>query len=210
MSDEPTAPAPTEGSATEAPSFRAPQSQEEFDRMIGPRLERERAKFAGYDDLKLKAEQFEELQRQNETETERLRREATEAQQRAEALSWTLAETAIRSAVVAEASKAGAVDADAVLALLPRDAVTIDDAGRVTGADAAVQALLDAKPFLKAQAAAPPPSFDGGARSNGTGGNPGSVWQVKSRDELRAKTPEQIEALRTGGHLDELLGITTH
>jgi len=208
MADEaPTgAPAPPDPAPEPPPTdgFRAPSTQEEFDRMIGPRLERERAKFAGYDDFRAKAEQFDDLQRENETELDRLRRENAEAAQRAEAMAWTAAETVIRASVFAEASKAGAVDPDAVYALIETNAVAIDDAGRVTGADTAVQQLLEAKPYLRATTSAP--SFDGGARGDGTG-NPGTVRQY-SRDEIKDLPPERINELREKGHLNQLLGIT--
>ena len=48
-------------------------------------------------------------------------------------MSWTAAESSIRSAVTAAASSAGAVDVGAVYALIDKNAVTLDDAGRVTG-----------------------------------------------------------------------------
>lgn len=41
--------------------FTAPTTQEEFDKMIGPRLERERAKYADHDELKAKAEKYDQL-----------------------------------------------------------------------------------------------------------------------------------------------------
>lgn len=214
MNDDPVVPpaAPASGDAPPAdppapPAFKAPQTQEEFDRMLGPRLQREREKFADYDDLKAKAARLATIEQENETETERLRREATEATRRAEGMAWTLADQVIRSAVTNEAAKAGAVDVDAVITLLDKNAVTIDDAGRVTGADTAVAELLAAKPYLKG--AATPSSFDGGARGNGTGHTPGRPWQVKDRSELSSKSPDEINTLREGGHLDDLLGVTT-
>lgn len=42
--------------------FKAPASQEELDRIIGARLDRERAKFADYDDIKAKATEFDKAQ----------------------------------------------------------------------------------------------------------------------------------------------------
>jgi len=51
--------------------FKAPASQEEFDRMVGARLERERAKFADYDDLKAKASKYDEVDEANKTELQK-------------------------------------------------------------------------------------------------------------------------------------------
>lgn len=51
--------------------------------------------------------------------------------------------------ILAEAQKAGAVDTDAVLQLIDRSAVKLNDDGTVTGADEAVKKLLESKPYLK-------------------------------------------------------------
>ena len=60
-------------------------------------------------------------------------------------------EALVRSAVIAEASKAGAVDPDDVAALLDRSALEIDlDNLKVTGVEEAVKELLEKKPHLKA------------------------------------------------------------
>ena len=55
--------------------------------------------------------------------------------------------------IITEASKVGVVDIEAVLKLVDRANIAIDDNGNVTGAVEAVQALLTAKPFLKGKAA---------------------------------------------------------
>ena len=147
------------------------------------------------------------MEEQNKTELQRATDAAIAADQRATVAEWRLADQAIRNAVVAEAAKANAIDPDEIVTLLETDAVTIDDAGMVTGADSAVANLLERKPHLVRQGNQPPPDFDAGTRSNGTGDKPGQPWQVQSRDELRGKSPEEIEALRNGGHLNQLLGI---
>lgn len=46
-------------------AFRAPASQEELDRIIQKRLERERSRFTDYDDLKARAEKASELEAVN-------------------------------------------------------------------------------------------------------------------------------------------------
>lgn len=205
---------PTVGDSRPGPDpqdvpFTPPRSQREFDQMLGRRLQEERQKFAGYADYKAKAERFDELEQQQMSELERAQTAATEATQRAEHAEWSLVGATIRAAVIAEASKAGAVDPESVAMLLAPDAVTIDDAGQVTNAESAVADLLAAKPFLVGPQHPPPANFDGGARSDGSGNGSGQPWQVRSREELKGKTPEQIEELRLGGHLNELQGITT-
>lgn len=47
-------------------------SQEEFDKTLGRRLAADRAKYAGYDDLKAKAAEYEKLQDANKSEAQRL------------------------------------------------------------------------------------------------------------------------------------------
>lgn len=60
-----TEPAAAEPAARQAqdpePSFTPITTQEAFDKAIGPRLARERARFEGYDDLKQKAERLDEV-----------------------------------------------------------------------------------------------------------------------------------------------------
>lgn len=67
---------------------------------------------------------------------------ATEAADRAK-------REALRSAVVAEAAKAGAVAPEQIVALLPADAVTVNDDGTVEGAADAVKTFLDANKHFK-------------------------------------------------------------
>jgi len=51
--------------------------------------------------------------------------------------------------IITEATKIGVVDIEAVLKLVDRSNIAIDDNGTITGAIEAVQALVAAKPFLK-------------------------------------------------------------
>lgn len=62
--------------------FKAPASQEEFDRMVGARLERERAKFADYDDLKAKASKYDEADEANKTELQKALERADAAEKK--------------------------------------------------------------------------------------------------------------------------------
>src|SRR5699024_10797904 len=51
--------------------FKAPESQEELDRIIQMRIERERARFSDYADLKAKAEQLDEIEESKKSEIEK-------------------------------------------------------------------------------------------------------------------------------------------
>jgi regulator of replication initiation timing len=79
MADEPKTdtPAPAEEKPSqEAKPEQKPQdktfTQAELDRVVSDRLDRERKRFADYNDLKTKASQFDELQEENKSELEKL------------------------------------------------------------------------------------------------------------------------------------------
>jgi hypothetical protein len=140
-------------------------TQAELEKIVGERLARERAKYGDYDDLKAKAAKFDSLEQKNKSDLER-EREAREAAEKKAADAMAAANARlIRAEVIAAAAAAGAVDTDAVVALLAEGAVTVADDGTVTGAEEAVKALLEAKPWLKATATSGNNGgFDGGAR----------------------------------------------
>jgi hypothetical protein len=74
MSDDITATAGehTEQTATEEVTFKAPASQEELDRIIQARLDRERKKLpTDYDELKAKAQKYAEWEEANKTEAQK-------------------------------------------------------------------------------------------------------------------------------------------
>ena len=82
MSDDITADA---GEHTEqiADEFKAPSSQEELDRIIQGRLDRERKRFADYDDLKVRAAKLPEIESANQTEAEKVLARLDAAEKRA-------------------------------------------------------------------------------------------------------------------------------
>ena len=82
MSDDITADA---GEHTEqiADEFKAPSSQEELDRIIQGRLDRERKRFADYDDLKVRAAKLAEIESANQTEAEKVLARLDAAEKRA-------------------------------------------------------------------------------------------------------------------------------
>ena len=53
------------------PEFKPPATQADLDRIIAERLNRECAKYADYQDLRKKAEQFDQLQESQKTELEK-------------------------------------------------------------------------------------------------------------------------------------------
>lgn len=139
-------------------------TQADLDRIVQERLSRQAKQFEGYDELKEKAKKLDEIEEANRSELDKATRRAEEAEAQATALAEANKKALIRAAVVAEAAKQGAVDPDAVVALLPGDAVTVDD-GTVTGAEDAVKALLESKKYLVGVSNASPGPGDGGART---------------------------------------------
>lgn len=71
------------GQQQEQQEFKAPTSQAELDRIIGERLNREKAKFADYDDLKAKAAKFDEVEQASKTELQKAQEAAQAAERRA-------------------------------------------------------------------------------------------------------------------------------
>lgn len=75
---------PTQSDPENAPEFRPIASQDELERVLSKRLDRERAKFADYGDLKDKAAKYDEAVAASKTELERERERATAAEARAQ------------------------------------------------------------------------------------------------------------------------------
>lgn len=87
--DEKTEPTPA-APATEAKEWSPPASQADLDRIIADRLNRERSKFADYDDLKAAADKLADLENASKTE----------AQKKAEELDAARAEASQASAAL--------------------------------------------------------------------------------------------------------------
>lgn len=145
------------------PTYTPPASQAEFDRIVQDRLARDRAGRPTDEQLaewKQKAEAHDALAAASLTAEQAATKRAEDAESAARQATERANTIARRAAILAAASKAGSVDPDAVADLLANtNAVTIDDAGQVTGADTAVQTLLTEKPYLA------------GGNASGSGGN---------------------------------------
>lgn len=128
------------------------------------------------------ARRLAELEDSQKSELERERSRAERAEQQAVAALDRARSMALRSAIVAAA--ADAVDPDAVMAMLDHSAIEVDDDLNVTGAVAAVAALLAAKPYLRRsdQPARPAP----GAVTQGAGGSAPVSDPMKDRAALKA------------------------
>lgn len=163
-------------------------TQEEVNRLIQERVARVKAETPpDYAELQAKAARLDEIEAANATELERAQKRAEEAEAKLAAATEVAAITSRRAAVIAAASKAGAVDPEVVAELLANsDAVTIDDAGRVTGADTAVKALLEEKTFL----AGPGHSIDQG-QGQGRGSTAGEDAKSVAARLYESRHPNQ-------------------
>src|SRR5690348_5300666 len=70
----------SKGGDTSTAKFEPITSQEDFDKALSRRLERERAKFSDYDELKAKASQLDALSEASQTETEKAAKRASKAE----------------------------------------------------------------------------------------------------------------------------------
>lgn len=141
-------------------------SQDDVNRIVADRVKRERAKFGDYDQLRTKAEQFDQLADQSKTELEKAVDRATretEARIRAEVAKHA-AERVARAEIAAAAAKTLADPADAALFIDLADILDKDGELDRKALDKALAQLVKDKPYLAANGARQASGFDVGAR----------------------------------------------
>lgn len=121
----------TEEGAPDEGTFTPPATQEDLDRIVGQRLSRERAKYADYDDLKAKAEKFDEAESATKSELQKLQDAIAERDAKLADLPKQARKQAIRFA--SKATTKGFLD--------PEDALVFIDADLAD--EAAVETALD-------------------------------------------------------------------
>jgi hypothetical protein len=126
------------------PTFTPPTSQEEFDRMVGARLQREREKFADYDTLKEKAGKFDEADAASKTELQKLQDQLADKDKELANLPATVRKQAL--AFASQAAAAGFADPEDALVFLGSD-VDLSDKDAVK---TALDELAERKPHLLA------------------------------------------------------------
>lgn len=134
-----------------------------------------RAQQKELDELRTKVKAAEDAQL---SETERLKKDATEATERVAALERDLREQRISSAVITAAAKLNVVDPDAAYRLLDHSKIEFDaSTGQPTNVDALLADLLKAKPYLVKAAGSQSGSATNPARS--TQQDPANPWRGK-------------------------------
>lgn len=180
-------------------------TQAQIDEMITKRVDRERKKFADYDELKAKADEYAaelEAKRQAElTETERAQELAKQFEEEKNALTKQLEDLRkqseqerIRNEFTKVASSANIEYIDDAIALADLSAVSIDEDGKVVGMDDVVKALVENKPFLVAKKQKQP---IGTATNSG-----GQQYHDKPAEQLLLDA--MLKARRSGKEEDQL------
>jgi hypothetical protein len=142
-------------------------TQDEFNRALRDRLDRQAAKltekYGDYDEIKAEREQLQ----QRVAQVEGLTEERDKLTKRVEELEVSNVSMALRTAVQAEAVRAGARHPDDIFALLPNGAVRVED-GKPVGVAEAVRELAESKPSYFGTGTAAAGGGDGGARERST------------------------------------------
>ncbi|WP_276914105.1 phage scaffolding protein [Aneurinibacillus aneurinilyticus] len=141
-------------------------TQEDLDRIVADRIVRERKKFADYDDIRKKAEEYEKALEEKRlaelSEKERAEEIARKAQEEKAELERKLAEyqaqverEKINNAFITAATSANIAYIDDALRLADLSSVKVED-GKVVGIEDVVKSLVENKPFLVKQATTQP------------------------------------------------------
>jgi hypothetical protein len=190
--------------AAEAAAREKKFTQADVDRIVQDRLARDRKERPSDDEiaeLRDKAKKFDDAEAANASDLEKAQKRAEKAERDREEALTRVKETNLRSAILAEAAKPDrkVLDPEAVLSLLDRSKLELDDDGTPKNIAEAMDALLTAKTYL----------VDGGTgtttRSDADQGarqTTGGVEQLKSTDGM---TAEQIADAAAKGQLDEYL-----
>ena len=135
-------------------------TQADIDRIVKERLAREQARFADYDDLKKAAGEYQKIKEAQLTETELLRKQLAEWQQKeadwnSERATWQLEqnEQLLKAEVRVQAAGLSFIDPDEAYLLADLGEVEAED--RAKGVKKALEALTKAKPHLIKTAGGP-------------------------------------------------------
>lgn len=177
-------------------------TQSQLDELIAKRIERERKKFADYEDIKTKASEYEkaleekrlaELSEKERAEelAKKYEAEKQELAAQLEAIRSQAQQERIRNEFIKVATSANIAYLDDAITLADLSAVNIDEDGKVVGIDDVVKTLVENKPFLVAKKQAQP---IGTATNGGTANyNDKSADQLISEAAAKAKSSGRIE-----------------
>ena len=166
-------------------------TQAELDAIIGDRLTRQRQQYSDYDALKSQATKWAEHEEAQKTELQKEKDARVKAENEKQDALRRAEDTLKRSAFIAEAAKLGVAHPEDAYALADKTGVKLDG-DKVTGADVAVKALVDAG-RLPVTNKPQPAHLDGGA---GGGDKPpkGAVRLTPDEEQMARKMGVSPEA----------------
>lgn len=151
-------------------------TQADVDRIVQERLARERQKYSDYDDVKAKAERYDELEAEQQSDLEKAEREAEQLRQENEQLKQQQTSSRRRRALERAAAEAKFHDPADAAAQIDEDLLEVDEDGNVTNAEALVSDLAERKQYLVR-------SDDGGSGGSGPGDGDGGVKPPPDKDK---------------------------
>jgi hypothetical protein len=174
-------------------------SQQDVDRIVQDRLARDRRDRPSDTEIQQLREaqsRLSEIEAANKSELEKEREAREAAEKRATELDARAREISLRASIIAEAARPDrrVVDPDAVVALIDRTSLELDDDGVPTNIASAMDSLLESRPYLVAQEPGARGNADQGARKGGS--------KQLSRADLQSMSPEAIVAARKEGRLE--------
>lgn len=171
-------------------------TQAQLDELIAKRIERERKKYEGFDDMKAKLAEFElqaeEKRKADLSEVEKAQEQAqhfesqlSELTAQLEAERTKTQEQTLKAVYKQVASSFGIIDVEAALILSDLSAVSFDENGEVVGVEDVVKQLVENKPYMVAKKQTHP---------IGTATNGGSGRQSeKTAEQLLADAAEKAK-----------------
>lgn len=149
-------------------------------------------------------QKLEEMETKNLEEQGKFKELAEKEKARAEEALKLAREEKLNNLLIAEATKAGAVDLEAVLKLVDRSKVQVGDDGTPTGVTEAITGLLESKPYLKNANPTAPAIGSGTAPSNqDTGVSKFTLSQIQDPKFYSEHKDEISQAYKTGNIVDD-------
>lgn len=186
-----TPPAPGDATPPEGEANEPPELDDATKKLIEEaRLDASRKANAEAANVRKRLKAFEDAEEKRKlealSETERLQKERDDATQAAEAAKETARVALLRADVAVEAAKLNIVDADAALKLLDQSGIEYGEDGSIFGVKDALDALLVAKPYLKAESKPGDPNL---SPSNGGRGAEPQLTPQQQTEALFNSTP---------------------
>jgi hypothetical protein len=179
---------PTSGQPAAGKTF----TQEELDRIISERLQREREKYKDYDALKQKAAEFDKLQESQLSEQEKLQKRLAELEREKESWQRERQERTLKYETMLTASRLGIVDPEAAYRLLDLSKLEFAEDGTPKNLEQALKELIKAKPYL-----AGAPAVTGGSPANpATGQQRGGTFTLSQINDYRFWQQHRDEILQ--------------